>query len=297
MGWHASWSGRAGAEFAVSQRSDRAATETRRRRLSDTKRAVRPPVDRSGTLSRRNAPTFDTLASEVVMRRYGLLAFFAVVMAAIPLAANAQQAYAIGGASIFAGPGPDYPVVAQLGPGAGVRINGCLAGYQWCDISFGPNRGWAYAGDLGYPYHNNRVPVLSYGPQLALPIVTFSLGTYWDRYYRARPWYHERTQWERHWNDHRNDAYRGNQNYHGNQNYQGNQRYEQPRNNQQQRYEQQHNDYRGNAQPYSNSQAEQFRRDKAAGRDTTRDNAPRPGQLPPGSSQPPTTPGYYGGSG
>jgi len=228
------------------------------------------------------------------MRRFGLLACLAVLLSALPLAANAQQAYAMAGAEIYAGPGPDYPVVARLAPGVGLRINGCLAGYQWCDVSFGPNRGWAYAGDLGYPYHNNRVPVLSYGPQLALPIISFSLGTYWDRYYRARPWYHERSQWERHWNDHRSD-YHGDQHYQGNN--RGNQRYEQPRYEQQPRSEPQHNTNRGNVQPYSNSQAEQFRRDREAGRDTTRDNAPRAGTLPPGSSQPPTTPGNYGGSG
>ena len=253
------------------------------------------------------------------MRRLGLLASLTAVLLAAPLAANAQQAYAIGGASIFAGPGSDYPVVAQLAPGVRLRINGCLSDWQWCDVSFGPNRGWAYAGDLGYTYYNNRVPVIEYGPRLALPVITFSLGSYWDRYYRARPFYHERSNWERHWNEHRNDYHNdyrndyhndrnhndyrnrgnqnwqgnpnGNQNWHGNDNGRGNQRYEQPR------YEQPRQEYRGNAQPYSNSQAEQFRRDKEAGRDTTRDNAPRPGTLPPGSSQPPTTPGYYGGSG
>jgi uncharacterized protein YraI len=228
------------------------------------------------------------------MGRLGLLASFAAALLAAPLAASAQQAYALGGTDIFAGPGGDYPVVARVAPGVRLRINGCLADWQWCDVSFGPNRGWAYAGQLGYTYYNNRVPVIEYGPRLALPVITFSLGSYWDRYYRGRPWYHERSNWERHWNEHRNDYHNDYRN-HGNQNWQGNQRYEQPR------YEQprneQRNDYRGQVQPYSNSQAEQFRRDKEAGRDTTRDNAPRPGTLPPGSSQPPTTPGYYGGSG
>src|SRR5581483_7867699 len=28
-----------------------------------------------------------------------------------------------------------------------------------------------------------------------LSVVTFSLGDYWDRYYRGRPFYHEREQW------------------------------------------------------------------------------------------------------
>ena len=227
------------------------------------------------------------------MRRLGLVATLGALLLGAPLAANAQRAYALGGADIFAGPGSDYPVVAHIAPGVGLRINGCLSDWQWCDVSFGPNRGWAYAGDLGYTYYNNRVPVIEYGPRLALPVITFSLGNYWDRYYRGRPWYRERGTWERHWNEHRNE-YRGNRNeyrgneYRGNQNWRGNDNGRREQQNQRQ-------EYRGNVQPYSGSQAEQFRRDKEAGRDTTRDNAPRPGTLPPGSSQPPTTPGYYTG--
>jgi uncharacterized protein YraI len=234
------------------------------------------------------------------MRRLGLMVSLAAALLAAPLAASAQQAYALAGANIFAGPGGDYPVVAHLAPGVRLRINGCLSDWQWCDVSFGPNRGWAYAGDLGYTYYNNRVPVIEYGPRLALPVITFSLGTYWDRYYRGRPWYHERGNWERHWNEHRYDNhndYRGNRDWHGNQNGQGNNPNWRGNDNgrREQRFEQPRQDYRGNVQPYSNSQSENFRRDREAGRDTTRDNAPRAGTLPPGSSQPPTTPGYYSG--
>lgn len=231
------------------------------------------------------------------MRRTGLLATFAVLLSALPMAANAQRAYALAGADIFAGPGSDYPVVARVAPGVGLRINGCLGDYSWCDVSFGPNRGWAYAGDLGYAYQNSRVPVIEYGPRLALPVITFSLGNYWDHYYRGRPFYHERGTWERHWNEHRNDYhgdYRGNRNdNHGNYGWQGNgndRHYGNDRGNDHRQYEAQrngNNNYRPNPAPYSGSQAEQFRRDKEAGRDTTRDNAPRPGELPRGSTTAP----------
>ena len=98
------------------------------------------------------------------MRRFGLLTSFAVLLFAAPLAANAQRAWAINGADIFAGPGPDYPVVARLAPGVGLRINGCLSDYQWCDVSFGPNRGWAYAGDLGYAENFAEFLAVAAGP-------------------------------------------------------------------------------------------------------------------------------------
>jgi uncharacterized protein YraI len=136
------------------------------------------------------------------MNRKLLAACLSVAFSAVPLAASAAPAYALQGAEIFAGPGNDFPVVAQLGPGVRVNVNGCLTDYSWCDVSFGPNRGWAYAGDLAYPYQNRRVPILQYGPTLALPTVTFSVGNYWDRYYRGRPFYRERGQWEQRWRDH-----------------------------------------------------------------------------------------------
>jgi uncharacterized protein YraI len=233
---------------------------------------------------------------EDAMRRFGLLASIAVLLCAAPLAANAQRAWAINGADIFAGPGSDYPVVARLAPGVQLRINGCLGDYQWCDVSFGPNRGWAYAGDLGYAYQSSRVPVIEYGPRLALPVITFSLGNYWDRYYRARPFYHERHEWERHWNEHRND-YRGNNNWHGNE-YRGNNNWH-------------GNDYRGNNNWQGQERRQEYRQnDEHRGRNDARVTSPsvtndghggyapaRPG--PNGTTAPttptPSTPGYYTG--
>jgi uncharacterized protein YraI len=153
---------------------------------------------------------------ETVMRRTLVAAGLAAAFSAVPLAVAAAPAYVIGGTEIYAGPGNDYPVVAQLGPGVRVNVNGCISDYSWCDVSFSGNRGWVYAGELGYSYRNQRVPILDYGPSLSLPIISFSLGSYWDRYYRSRPFYHERHDWERRWHDHGDYGDRGRQQWHGN---------------------------------------------------------------------------------
>ncbi len=129
------------------------------------------------------------------MHRKLLVGVVALVLSTVPVAAAAAAAYALNGAQIFAGPGNDYPVVAELSSGVSVNVNGCLSDYSWCDVNLGSNRGWAYAGDLAYPYQNRRVPILGNGPRLSLPRVTFSLGNYWDRYYRGKPFYEQRSQW------------------------------------------------------------------------------------------------------
>jgi uncharacterized protein YraI len=119
----------------------------------------------------------------------------AAFLCSIPAAALAQEAYTNRTANVRAGPDPTYPVVAQLPPAAGLQVMGCIDDYSWCDVVFGDNRGWVYAGSLSYPYQNGRVPILGYGAVIGLPIITFSLGSYWDSYYRGRPWYRNRSYW------------------------------------------------------------------------------------------------------
>jgi uncharacterized protein YraI len=120
---------------------------------------------------------------------------FALLIAAAPLAVAAQEAFTVRDVDVFAGPSSEYPPVAALPPGTPVRLAGCLSDWSWCDVFFANDRGWVYAGDLAYSYQNNRVVILEYGPRLALPVVTFSLDSYWSAHYRARPFFRERAQW------------------------------------------------------------------------------------------------------
>src|SRR3954465_10785875 len=113
----------------------------------------------------------------------------------VPAVAAAEVAVTTQGANMRAGPDVSYPQVAFLGRGAAVNVVGCVEGYQWCDVVAGPNRGWVYAGYLSYRY-NNVPTVISYaGPSIGIPLVSFSIGPYWDTYYRGRPWWNNRTYW------------------------------------------------------------------------------------------------------
>jgi uncharacterized protein YraI len=125
-----------------------------------------------------------------------VLAGAAALLIAPGIALAQVQAYTNAPVVVYAGPGDDYPAVAQLPGGVAVTVMGCVDGYQWCDVAVPDLRGWAYGGSLTYPYQGANVPVMSYGSAIGLPIVTFSLGTYWGSYYRNRPWYHDQARWE-----------------------------------------------------------------------------------------------------
>ena len=113
----------------------------------------------------------------------------------VPAAAFAQEAYTNRTTNMRAGPNTQFPLVASIPGGAYVHVNGCVEGYSWCDVSAGPNRGWIYADFLSYPYQNQPVTVISAGPAIGFPIVSFSVGNYWDSYYVGRPWYGNRSYW------------------------------------------------------------------------------------------------------
>lgn len=109
--------------------------------------------------------------------------------------AAAQQAYTTRQVNLRAGPDRGYPQVAYVGARQSVYVNGCINDYRWCDITAGPNRGWAYAKFIEYPYQNRRVVIYDNGATLALPIVSFILGSYWNDNYRNRPWYGQQNNW------------------------------------------------------------------------------------------------------
>jgi len=129
------------------------------------------------------------------MRRRLLVHSLGMLLLVSLAVASAQDAYTSRPMNVRAGPDREYPLVAQLDAGAPLDVHGCLDDWSWCDVSFDDSRGWIYAGGVSFVYQGGRVPLYSYGPRLGLPVISFSLMTYWNSYYRGRPWYAQRDTW------------------------------------------------------------------------------------------------------
>ena len=130
------------------------------------------------------------------MRKFILFASFVFGIFAIPVLALAAEGYAIATVNLRAGPSTGYPVVTVIPAGAPVTIYGCMQSPAWCDTSYRGIRGWVSGRYLQALYQQRRVYV---GPEyyapLGIPLIGFSFDTYWDRYYRDRPFYRDRDRW------------------------------------------------------------------------------------------------------
>jgi len=130
-----------------------------------------------------------------------MAATLAGLLAVPSIASAAVTAITTEPAVLRAGPALDFPIVDQIPDDARVTVFGCVRAYQWCDIAWRDARGWVRGDDLTYLYQQRRVRLIEYGPRIGLPIIAFTFDTYWDRYYRARPFYTERTRWRTTWRD------------------------------------------------------------------------------------------------
>jgi uncharacterized protein YraI len=131
---------------------------------------------------------------------FGLAAVAAGLVFA-PNLASALSAVTTEETNLRAGPAIDFPVVDSLPSDARVNVHGCVRGYRWCDVSWRDARGWVSGDELVYLNHGRRVTIVDYGPSIGLPVIGYSFDSYWNRYYRSRPFYAERTRWRNAWRE------------------------------------------------------------------------------------------------
>ncbi len=129
------------------------------------------------------------------MKKIVLLCASAAASMIVSTAAFAANGSTSQGVEIQAGPGSEYPDVMRLAPNLKITIHACTRAWDWCDIEWRGNRGWAPAAALDYRLDDTLLPVSDFGPRVGLPQVEFNLTRYWDANYRQRPWYSQRQEW------------------------------------------------------------------------------------------------------
>lgn len=123
------------------------------------------------------------------MNRSVLPALALAALIAPAAAQAASPAVALATVNLRAGPGTNYPVVRSVPAGARLTTFGCNASFSWCDVSWGPNRGWMSASRIQIVYAGRPVivtPAAAVGAGLA--VVAFNQA-YWSTHYVGRPWY------------------------------------------------------------------------------------------------------------
>jgi uncharacterized protein YraI len=129
-----------------------------------------------------------------LMKRLSLLAAFVLALLA-PLAAQASDGYITRDLNLRTGPDVDYPRITMIEAGTSVEVLGCIDRWTWCDVAVYGERGWVSGRYVQLEYQGHRGYVSSYGYNVGIPILAFSLGTYWGEHYHDRPWYEHRDSW------------------------------------------------------------------------------------------------------
>ena len=127
-----------------------------------------------------------------------LLGLLAVVGGfALPATADAAaRAIATADVNLRAGPSTRYPAVDVVGGGDRVRVYGCLENRSWCDVGYDGQRGWMSSNYLAYAGGPRRYTAERAIRAIEAPVISFSIGGYWDDHYRARRFYRERDRYD-----------------------------------------------------------------------------------------------------
>jgi uncharacterized protein YraI len=124
--------------------------------------------------------------------------FFAPLVAAaslIPAMAQAAPGFTDERLAMHAGPSHKYPDIVELNEHTPVEIHGCLADYDWCDVSAGRFRGWVDGDDLSVSVGGKMYEVDGDGRKIGVPVLGFHFDDYWQDNYSASAFYQERQQY------------------------------------------------------------------------------------------------------
>lgn len=124
--------------------------------------------------------------------RYTVVLAAMLFMLLAPGAAHAADAIVLNHTGLRAGPGRDYPLLANLHKGDRIQVLGCVRGWKWCEVTNGFMHGFVVAQRMGTDYYGRNVQIAIWGPKLGIPYVVFVERPYWERYYHDTPFYHER---------------------------------------------------------------------------------------------------------
>ncbi|MFC4670399.1 DUF1236 domain-containing protein [Seohaeicola nanhaiensis] len=83
----------------------------------------------------------------------------AAVLMAMAVPASALTANATTDLNLRAGPGNMYPIQGVIASSAEVDVQGCIAGSEWCKVTYNGTEGWAYSAYLTSTYESNPVVV------------------------------------------------------------------------------------------------------------------------------------------
>ena len=129
-----------------------------------------------------------------------LLAATLAVSGVLALTAGADaasRAFTTTDVNLRAGPSTSYPAVDVVGAGDRVRVFGCLSTRSWCDVGYSGIRGWMSSNYLVEDYKVRRYTGPRVVDEIDAPIISFSVGSYWDNHYRGRGFYRDRARYSR----------------------------------------------------------------------------------------------------
>lgn len=102
------------------------------------------------------------------------LAGSAIALAvAAPAMAQAADATAATDLNVRSGPGAWYESVGVIPAGEMATIEGCLDGYEWCEVSYDGTEGWSYAPYLTVQAGDNVATIDTQPEQVEIKTVTY----------------------------------------------------------------------------------------------------------------------------